>query len=632
MTAQELTQLLSDHISYGIRHANYERCIKVRKFAKMITTGENQREEITRYRRFEDDDLKDQRERLYNTLTKYALARPRKYWKRMHRVEGIRRTIKVESKQDEAILKEIENDLYNFMPGESLEQYLSRTLEYYGVTDPNAWILYERNDTRNIEGTQIKTRVYPVVFGCEDVLNFNRSFGVLDWVVFRSIRIEHTVKAGRVEDDILENFYLYAPGLIIRMREASTKLIPDADEVQYSVPMYSGAGVSVNPVNGETHSVGGEASKTKLFYLKIIENGTTEVPAQCVGVYFDEVTGQQTYVPWFDPAEDVFKDLMHEKSIADVLLTVYAFPKETVYTKACKHVHHEYGECVGGFYNDIRRDDHVCNSCKGTGRMAGFTTEQAKIELILPDGATSADLIELSKLSYTQPIDISLLQFIDDKQENTLARIMSAIFDSGLVQRPTNTTTKTATEVNSIMEGISDVLAPFGGTFSRHFELCYRVNGQYRAINIDVDHSFPEDLKIEMLPDMIGGFSDIKAAGVGYEAILAQRKRVFQKLFEGNPTVQKQIEARYKFLPFDDKSENEASQILSTLSPTDPTRVLRTFWRDIFMEIEEADPVFHEKTYAAQKVVVDAKVLDFTGRMVLESIDSGLPNFNEPSV
>lgn len=629
MTAQELTDLLIENISMQLRHANYDRCIEVRKFAKMITTGTEQDEEVTRYRRFEEDELKEQRKRLYNPLTKYALSRPRKYWKRMYRIEGIRRTFNVD-RQHSKQLTEIQNDLYNFMPGEGLEQWLNRTLEYYGVTDPNAWIVYERVDQKNIEGTIIKTKVYPVVFSCENVLNFQKSYGTLDWLIVRNVRFERTVKSGSAKDEMKEDFYLYAPGIIVRMREAGEKTPIEDGEIEVPLSMYYGDSVSVNPV-GKGSALPDGSTKARIFYLKIITNGTTEVPADCVGVYFDEVTGQQSFVPWFDPAENVFRDLIHEKSIADTLLTVYAYPKETVYTKACKFKHPELGECEGGYFHGIHDANHICTSCGGTGRMAGFTTEQAKIELILPDGATSADLIELSKLSHTETPDIALLKWVDEKIDRTEARIMAAIFDTGIVQKPTNSSEKTAAEINAIMEGISDVLSPFGGTYSRHFELVYRVNGQYLGIPIDVDHSFPEILQIETLPSTVSSFDAIKNAGVGYEATLAQRARVFQKLFEGNPVIQQQIATRYKFLPFDDKTPDQAAMIISGLSHHDPTRVLWTYWRDIFMEIESADPLFYQKAYSLQQKVVEGKVADFTARIVVEQIDPGVPNFNEPA-
>lgn len=630
MNEQQLIDLLTENISLSLRHANYDRCIDIKKQAKMISTGKDQDDQVTRYRRFEEDDLKDQRIRLYNSLTKYALARPRKYWKRMHRIEGIRRTFQVD-RPSEKTLAEIQNQLYNFMPGEAIEQWLNRTLEYYGVTDPNAWIVYERADRKNIEGTPIQTTTYPVIFSCENVVNFQKSFGYLDWMIVRNVRFERVVIGGAAQDAMMEDFYLYAPGAIVRMREASEKSQPEFDEKEVTVPMYWGVQSTIDPTGKSGNMPSPQSSqKAKRFFLKTIPNGTTEVPAECVGVYFDEVADQSCFVPWFDPAENVFNDLIHEKSIADTLLTVYAYPKVTEYTKPCRFKHDTMGECVHGYYNDIRDLEHLCGSCNGTGEMQGFTTEQAKVKLIMPDGATSSDLIELSKLSHEQEINIEFLKWLDGKIDRTEARIMAAVFDTGLVQKPTNTAEKTAAEINSLMEGIADVLAPFGGVMSKHYELAFRVSGQYRGIKIDVDHSFPESLQIELLPDAVSSFDAIKTAGVGYEAIVAKRKHIFQKLFEGNPAIQNTIAARYVHKPWDDKTDEQLAQILTGLSSTDPLKVQWTYWREIFLEIESTDPLFHQKTYKMQQDIVAAKVLEFIARIEVEQIEpQNAPNFNE---
>jgi hypothetical protein len=255
------------------------------------------------------------------------------------------------------------------------------------------------------------------------------------------------------------------------------------------------------------------------------------------------------------------------------------------------------------------------------------------MQLILPD--TDQDkVIELAKLAHTQEINISLLEHIEKKVEGYEAKIMAAVFDSGVWQRPNGSTTKTATEVNSVMDGIADVLAPFGAVDSKHFELCYRVSAQYRGFELEVDKAYPEDLKIEMLGDMVAAFSEMKDAGVGYEVMKSQRGRIQQKTFEGNPELQKAIEARYKFLPFDDKSAEEAALIMSALSPKDPDRVLRAYHAQIFQEIEAVQvPPFHTLTYDKQKQIVADMVAVFTERMVLvDDMAAQVPNFNDAVV
>ena len=628
MNPEKLLELLINNISFGIRHANYARVLEVRKNAYKIATGTNQEEDITRYRRWEDDKLKEQRIRLYNSPTKYALSRPRKYWKRMYRVEGIRKDFKA---KDEKALTQLHNDLYNFLPGESLEQWQNRMLEYLGVTDPNAWIIYEREDVRNIQGTQIKTITYPVVVGCENITNYSRKLGKLEWVIARFQEMELVATSSARIEKVLESYFMYAPGYVIRLREVGEKTIQQVNESEIEIEDFQTEGI-VSTMPGVKEIRFTAQPRTRKFYALIQPNGTTEVPADCVGVYMDELTGHETYVPWFDPANDVFQDLMRDKSIADVLCIVHAYPKTWEFVKECNHHHRELGTCENGYYNGIVDAEHCCASCKGTGIPANFTTEQATMQLILPD--TDQDkVIELAKLAHTQEINISLLEHIEKKVEGYEAKIMAAVFDSGVWQRPNGSTTKTATEVNSVMDGIADVLAPFGAVDSKHFELCYRVSAQYRGFELEVDKSYPEDLKIEMLGDMVDAYSQMKDAGVGYEVMKSQRGRIQQKTFEGNPELQKAIEARYKFLPFDDKSADEAALIMSALSPKDPDRVLRAYHAQIFQEIEAVQkPPFHTLTYDKQKQIVADMVAVFTERMVLvDDMAAQVPNFNDPN-
>lgn len=633
MTEQELITLLTENVSFGLRHANYKRTVEVRKFAHMIATGKGQDEEVTRYRRFEHDTLKEQRKRLYNPLTKYALARPRKYWKNLTRVEGIRRTFEA---SDETALKELQNDFWNFMPGQDLETWLNKTLEYLGVTDPNAWIVYERNDQRNAEGQILKTTVYPFIVPSVDALNFERKFGVLQWLIARTTTIEQVVENGWARDKYLENFYLYAPGKIVRLREKGERTVREENEVEIDIEVFThmesgdtsahfdkAASASGAPRNSLPPAV--TAPKVRTFYLAVFDNSTTEVPAECVGVYLDELTGQG-FVPWFDPAEHVFKRLIRDTATSDVLTIVYAYPKTWEFVKRCEFESAELGRCEHGYLGGIQDRQHICPNCNGTGTPANFTTEQETLQIPLPEDPKL--MLELSKLSFTQPVDIALLQHIDSKIEESEGKIMAAVFDSGLYQKPTNTKTRTATEVNAVMEGISDVLYPFCSTLSRHYELVHRVGSQYREFELSVDHSFPDDLKIESLPDMVATFDSIKNSGVGYESLSAQRRRIFQKQFEGDPAQQKRIEVRYKFRPFDDKSAEETAFILAGLSPLDPSRVLWTYWLEIFKEIEAENQEFADLKPAQQRKIVDTKVAEFTQRIQLADVSEPEPDFN----
>ena len=366
------------------------------------------------------------------------------------------------------------------------------------------------------------------------------------------------------------------------------------------------------------------------FLFKVIENGTTEVPAICAGVYMDEVTGNRSvFVPWFDPAEHELRDLIRYKATNDVVTALHAYPKRWEFEKECSFKN-EIGQCEEGYLGGIVDDAHKCPACKGTGFPANFTTEQASVKLLLPADADAQEkILDLSKLSFVEPIDTAILELMDARIERTERRILEAVFDSGLYQRPEGTATKTATEVQSVMEGISDVLKPFCGLVSRAWEMFYRVGAQYMEFEIKVDHEFPEDLQIQSLSDEVAVFNEMKDAGIGYEAMQSQRVRVIAKIAEGRPDMRANIEAKYQHEPFAGKPPEIVAQIIAERAITDPDRVLWENFEAIFTEVFNEKPEFYKMNLAAQKALVATKVEAYKSRAVAAvQPDIATPNFN----
>jgi len=104
---------------------------------------------------------------------------------------------------------------------------------------------------------------------------------------------------------------------------------------------------------------------------------------------------------------------------------------------------------------------------------------------------------------------------------------------------------------------------------------------------------------------------------------------IIEKQNEDNPQIVAAILARYDFLPFDDKSEEEVAQILSVRSPVDDQRVLRENWLEIFIEIENENIIapFYLMTYEKKKAVVQAKVDQFKSKIV----QAGAPDQEDPT-
>ena len=625
---EALIAILVENIAFGLRHKYYNRTIEVRDFTYSTTTGKGQEEEVQRYRRFEDDELKEQRVRLYNSPTPGVIAPLRNHFQNLATLEGIRETFETPAGSEQA-LSRLESDYYNFLPGENLNDYLNRTLEHLNATDPNAWIVFERYDTRNEEGRIIgEIGVWPWVVPSVDVLNFEYRHGNLQWVLFRTSTLERTIQNGSAYLKMLENYYLYTPGKVVRAREVGDKTIQENGETLTSIEVFPIEGNQLPNIQGPPVYVG--APKVRNFYVSVIETGTNEVPAMVAGAYMDETTEQETRVSWFQSGECIVKDMIRLKNALDVTLSVHTYPRRTEYTKRCKYVSATAGECIGGWMNGIQNEEHRCPACGGSGKPPNFTTDQAVLQLILPDDP--ADITELSKLSFTEPIDIAfpgmLLDMLDKKEQ----QFVRTVFMSDPHQKPDGAGDMTAFEVAKLHEGVEKKLKVFCRHYSRVWELAYRVGLQYREIPyISVDHSFPEDLQIDTLDELIQRFGSAKEKGVGYEVVAAIRKRIQQKTYEGSPEMQKRIEARYKWLPFDDKSETETTMVLASRSPLDDTRVLRENHREIFQEIEEENPLFADMAFAMQKEIIAAKVAEFKERIVLidETPDTGAMDFQD---
>lgn len=621
MGEQDLINLLTENIAYQLRHPDYGRTLEVRHFATSRTTDEGQQDEVERYRRYEADSLKEQRNRLYNSFTGSIISSLRKNWKRLSRVEGIRETFEPES---DALTK-LRNDFYSFFPGESLNDWLSRMLEHFQVTDPNTWIVYERADMRNEEGQIILTKVYPFVVPCVDVLNFEYKYGYLQWFLCRTSEIENFVENGVRMSKVLETYFLYSPGKITRMREVGKNTIQEPNETAVLIEVYPTENEYSDSPSNYPKFVG--SKPTKQFYLKQINNGTKEVPALVAGAYMDETTGHKTRVPWFMPGKGLLNDIIKLKSSLDVCLTVHTYPKRREFVKPCKFSTPELGECTRGYLNDIRDSEHRCPSCGGTGIEAGFTTEQESIYLFLPDDP--ALLLELSKLAFTEPVDVTLPELLQKLLDRRTEQFIQAIFSSDSHQKPDASGAKTAFEVARINEGVHDALTTYGKLYSQHVELAYRIGCQYREIPLtNVDHSFPEDLQIEMLDELIARFKAAKESGVGYEVVSSIRKRIQQKTFEGDPKAQKRIATRYYWMPFDDRSPEDVAMIIASRSPEDRDVVLYQNFKSIFQEIEEENPTFAEMAVPKQREILNKKVDEYVGRIKL--IDAEVPE--EPAM
>ena len=227
MKKDKAVELIERAISYGIEFVDKSRTVKVADFAQKIMTGKNQDELIIRYRKGETDELKEQRVRLGNSLTKYVAHRPRNYWRKLARVQGVKETIESENKDKLADLIQKMNSFYE---GRPLKEFLYWKLEYLNFYDPNSFIIYERRDSRDDEGEILETEIYPIVIPSKDVVDYKNKAGNLEWLMVNYHRVEYFFKDESKEEKQYTDFVLYAAGFTVEYFEVEKEYQPEIDE------------------------------------------------------------------------------------------------------------------------------------------------------------------------------------------------------------------------------------------------------------------------------------------------------------------------------------------------------------------------------------------------------------------
>jgi hypothetical protein len=230
----------------------------------------------------------------------------------------------------------------------------------------------------------------------------------------------------------------------------------------------------------------------------------------------------------------------------------------------------------------------------------------------MPTEATA--LLELNKLAFEEPVDITLPQFYEDMVDKDTERVMKAVLSAGVIEMATGS--GTATEQNYSYEALYDTLEPFEQKVSLTLELAYRVGAQYMEFDIRVDHRFPKDKRMKPLTELFGEMQLAKSSGAGYDAQRVIFENIIYKLNEDNPEEVTWMLARYDWQPWADKTEEQKTVIVTSRAPNDPERVLYENFLAIFREIEVEQPDFAQMTYEMQKQIVDRKVAEFTQKIV----------------
>lgn len=586
------SHLRANIIEAGYKHDYWQDTVDIAEQAQMFMSRETeaQVDEITHYRIRESKEQKAQRIRLTNTITSVALSPVYAYFEEVKRTDGVKMEVLSRNETVTARVDELHAKYYG---EKGLHEYLHGALLHFNKYDPNAWLVFERQ--LSPDGLTVD-ELYPVEVMASEALDFGYSrTGQLQFLAFQLKRkVQKRNSRATVE---LSDYYLYGPGYAWHFAETH----PDVE----------------SPMDYEAMNYEATAVKSKVFMVRLWENGTTEVPAIRCGAYY---SGKHNRAICETPVADAYpilSDLMRDKSYLDTSKTLHTFPRLFQYVKPCEHVDEESNLlCEGGYYGGVHRNENLCKSCGGAGYIV-HGGEQDVIRLIWPRGAD--DMIDLEKLSHYEELPFNVVDFLRAEIEAAQKAVFMAVFNQETVDKAL--TVQTATEIRIEYDKIYNKLMPFASRVAIAWEKATRVAHQYLMdAEALADMSYPFDFKLKNVSELTGEYAAAKAAGLSYEVLWSIQLDILRKQYRNMPQRVDEVKAFEAFRPWKGKTPEEVALIIQRRDNTDPDRVLWENWDRIVTEIRQdrgpEAPFSAIQDPAEQRRIVYAKAAEIAAGIV----------------
>lgn len=606
ITPEEANQIIQDTISFNLRHPDYARTVERAAFYYQILTGKGQDHFIVSYKPRESKEQKKQRVEITNTVTKEVSARVRSTFKLTKRTDNITKFLGYAESGKELELKQVQDRVNDFNKGKSVESYLNERFEYLTFFDPNAFIVTLFEPSEDLNGAQQKPYSFPLEFSSEQAINYEYNNGVLSWIIGQHQKTV-SYNSGRMnaKTEVKEGFkyFFYGPQFAITYDEIHPKQDQPTDENGDPLP-------TVELQTGD---------KTRVFVVESfpMQTETAKNPAVIVGYLPDELTNGRTYVSPLDPAENIFKDLINQKSEFDLTRALHTFLQKIGYAPRCEFQSEEAGHCMNGY---MSINESICPDCKGTGLNVHKTTQDV-IYIALPEDKDG--FLPLSEFIHYVELPEWLPKWQDERIDKTEGKVFTAIFNSGIFDRAT--VTATATEKRIELENVYNVLSEFGDKYSEIYKHIVHLIAIYAENNkgLAVAHKFPKDFKLETLSELIDRRKAAIEAQAPDEVVRRIDNDIVRKQNLDNPDFLRMVQAKEKFKPFKDKISQETIFIINTLPPTDYSVILWKFFDEIFLNIAEASNVpFYILPFEIQTRLINEEVEKIRERLEAESVDA----------
>lgn len=564
---------LRNIIDKEYRHPFYNECQEIADMARTIhaSKGEDQKKELERFRGGEGHALMSQRVKLHNPITAAILQPTYSYFSYVYRAEGIKRIHRMDDRNKEKL---IEDNFARFYGEISLHEYIFKAVEHYNKYDPNAWVGFERENVVTESGQLQSVNIYPVEFSSKAVIDFREDLSGRVKELTAMYHFSGVNAKGQIRDGLEHYLHYYPGGVIVAYQQEQEFTSPDVDDSFVLMTFTRG-------------------KKVMEFWVKMVENGTAEVPFFRAGAEDHPEHRNKVKALFVHNAQGLLLDIATDSNLLKVQKIVHCWAEKSEYVKPCRHVNEQEQSCEGGYYGGIRTAENLCQSCQGSGVVV-TATEQTVKRLMWPERAE--DLIELSKTSHYHERPLNIAEFYVSEIERQSDLVFATTYNQNNT-RPAGAP-RTATEITVNADLINNKLTPIASRVEDGWELAHRIAHQYYETNGDVEMAHPSDFKVLTVSELIQRHKEAVEASVPVAVRASIVDDLLNKQYSNFPDLKYDIKAFESWKPWKDKTVEEVALIVSLRAEDDFFRQLWENWDAIVQQVKYAlDPAGQPRFY-----------------------------------
>lgn len=562
-----------------------------------MVSGEDHEEWLDNIRPLETDEEKKTRRHVYRSMTKSVIQPIQAFCRKIYRTDG--RIFHIEHK-DEVSKGNIYMALAEFHGGQTAYQYLADNQIDAEFNDPNGYLLIGKSTSVDETGNVDSVTTFPIEIPSSEIAKKEIVNGLTKWLIRRQSFKE---PSGLV----LSVYTVYAAGMVVVARQIGESG-PKFDE-------------------GATDQFAQQLGREKYAISYFADTGSIEFPGAPWGAYYSR--SRSMYVAPLDPASDLLNEAVKGKSIFDICMDKHVFPRRYEFQTTCEYKDPASGAiCNDGYLGfDIDGEKPIeCPKCAGTGKNRP-RSENNVVSVELPPFDHANEIFKLADLYHYESVDLKTVEMMYQRLQDIRVEVPLAVFSSQMENQAATATT--ATEINYQGEVINNRVYPLAEKCSRLMELIGRVTAQYMGYyDAKISHSFPENLKLETLSELINRLKSAKDAGANAETIFAIQCEIAEKTNAGSQQLIQRMKTFERLKPWRSLDPAQAMAIYQMRANNDTDRVLYENWDKVKEIVTQKYPAFFNMDYDEQLNILNDVAAELSQNIIYATMEAPeIPSF-----